>query len=144
MKTSIWYHTKDRQPDQSGYYLSYRGWGMGGKADSDHDHGYLYYHKKTNRWYEYSGEVRAMHPNTCIVYYWTDADPCGWVENDPPVVSRVKPKDNRTGHYDNRSHLSPDNPWIRRLETHLNNVSEVRGTVLETEGTRDDKVNKFE
>jgi hypothetical protein len=94
MKTSIWYHTKDRQPDQSGYYLSYRGWGMGGKADSDHDHGYLYYHKKTNRWYEDSGEVRAMHPNTCIVYYWTDADPCGWVENDPPVVSRVKPKDN--------------------------------------------------
>ena len=56
----------------------------------------------------------------------------------------VKPKDNRTGHYDNRSHLSPDNPWVRRLETHLNNVSEVRGAVLETEGTRDDKVNKFE
>ena len=88
MKTSIWYHTAEKQPDRSGHYLSYRGWGMGGGFDGASDYGYLYYHKKTDTWYEYEGEVRKMHPNKCIVYYWTDADPRGWVDNDPPVVRR--------------------------------------------------------
>ena len=37
MRTSIWYRTELQQPPKSGYYLSYRGWGMGGKADGDHD-----------------------------------------------------------------------------------------------------------
>ena len=56
MRTSIWYRTEEKNPDKSGYYLSYRGWGMGGKGDGDHDHGYLYYDKKktsgasTNLW----------------------------------------------------------------------------------------------
>lgn len=90
MKTSIWYHTADQQPDKDGYYLTYRGWGMGGKADGDSDHGYLYYHKKTDNWYEYQGEVRSMYPRTCIVYYWSDANPAGWVDNDPPVSHRKK------------------------------------------------------
>ena len=94
MKTSIWYHTKDRQPDKSGYYLTYRGWGMGGPADGDHSNSYLWYYKKTDSWYEYERDIRSSFPNTCIVYYWTDADPAHWVENDPPVVNRVKSKDN--------------------------------------------------
>ena len=50
MRTSIWFRTEEKQPDKSGYYLSYRGWGMGGKADGDSDHGYVYYDKKQNEW----------------------------------------------------------------------------------------------
>ncbi len=94
MRTSIWYRTEERQPDISGYYLTYRGWGMGGKADGDEDNSYLYYHKKTDKWYEYEGEVRAMHPRTCIVYYWTDADPAGWTDSDPPSIHIKQLKDN--------------------------------------------------
>lgn len=90
MKISIWHHTADQQPLSSGYYLTYRGWGMGGKVDGESDHGYLYYHSQTDRWYEYQSEVRSMHPRTCIVYYWTDADPQQWVDDDPPVTLRKK------------------------------------------------------
>lgn len=90
MKTSIWYHTADNQPPKSGYYLTYRGWGMGGKIDGESDYGYLYYHTNTNKWYEYSSEVRSMHPRTAIVYYWTDATPDEWVNKDPPLINRKK------------------------------------------------------
>lgn len=56
---------------------------MAGKADSDSDHGYVYYDKKQNTWRDYdSGGHDA------IVYYWTDATPDEWVENDPPVTKR--------------------------------------------------------
>jgi hypothetical protein len=82
MKTSIWYNTKDKQPDTSGYYLGYRGWGVGGKADGDHDYNYFYYHKKTNEWYTYENQIRATFPDIAIVYYWTDANPYAWVNND--------------------------------------------------------------
>lgn len=86
MRHSIWYRTEERQPVTSGYYLTYRGWGMGGKVDGDSDNSYLYYYRKTDKWYEYESEVRSMHPRTCIVYYWTDADPAGWTDADPPSV----------------------------------------------------------
>lgn len=91
MKTSFWYHTKDTQPDQSGYYLSYRGWGLGGKADGDSDFGYLYYDKKRNEWRDYESTSMG---HSAIVYYWTDAQPDVWVEEDPPVVDRKTTKDN--------------------------------------------------
>ena len=95
MKTSIWYHTADRQPDKDGHYLAYRGWGMGGKADGDCDHGYLYYRVKDGKWYEYEGAWRSSFPDeVSFVYYWTDADPVGWVENDVPVAYRKKAKAN--------------------------------------------------
>lgn len=88
MKTSIWYHTADRQPFETGYYLCFQGWGIGGKTDGDNDIEYLYFHKKTNKWYGYEGQQNAMHPDTRIVYYWTDADPASWVDKDPPVSQR--------------------------------------------------------
>ena len=92
MRTSIWYRTELKNPDKSGHYLAYRGWGMGGKADGDHDHGYMYYDKKTNRWYEYSDKR-----DTAIVYYWTDATPDEWTDQDPPSVQlrNVKEAPNR-------------------------------------------------
>lgn len=89
IKTSIWYHTADRNPEHSGYYLSYRGWGIGGKADCDHDHGYVYYDKKNNEWRDY-----AAGGHYAIVYYWTDARPDEWVDADTPVAHRKKAKEN--------------------------------------------------
>ena len=91
MRTSIWYHTADQQPNKDGLYLTYRGWGMGGKADGDHDHGYLYYRVKDGKWYEYEGAWRSSFPEVVsFVYYWTDADPVGWLDSDPPISQRKK------------------------------------------------------
>lgn len=83
MRTSIWYRTEEKQPDKSDYYLCYRGWGMGGKADGDSDHGYLWYDVKRNEWRDFSSTSMG---HTAIVYYWTNADPSGWVNVDPPSI----------------------------------------------------------
>jgi hypothetical protein len=95
MKVSIWHHASDKQPDKSGYYLAYRGWGMGGKADGDSDHGYLYYRKEDDTWYGHKGAWRSSFPDiVSFVYYWSDADPAQWVADDPPLSQRkqVKPE----------------------------------------------------
>jgi len=93
MRTSIWFRTEEKQPDKSGYYLSYRGWGIGGKGDGDCDYGYLYYHKKTDTWYSHESDVRSSFPDTAIVYYWTDATPDDWTDQDPPSVKLRKLKE---------------------------------------------------
>lgn len=84
MKFGIWHHTADQSPEKSGYYLTYRGWGMGGRADDEHDYGYLWYDKRNDIWREY----QSQSAHSAIVYYWTDADPSDWVENDPPITQR--------------------------------------------------------
>jgi hypothetical protein len=81
MRTSIWYRTEEQQPDASGYYLTYRGWGIGGKADGDSDHGYVYYDKREDKWRQYQSDS-----SSAIVYYWTDATPDEWTDLDPPSV----------------------------------------------------------
>jgi hypothetical protein len=81
MRVSVWHRTEEQNPDKSGYYLSYRGFGMGGMSDYDHANGYMYYDKKSNSWYDYD-DMR----DTAIVYYWSDADPEQWCEEDPPSV----------------------------------------------------------
>ena len=85
MRTSIWYRTEEQSPDLSGYYLSYRGFGMGGMSDSDHANGYMYYDRKTDAWYTYQNMQ-----DSAIVYYWTDADPEHWVDADPPSI-KIRP-----------------------------------------------------
>jgi hypothetical protein len=85
MKTCIWYHTADRQPEDSGYYLAYRGWGIAGKADDDSDWGYVYYDKKINEWRDYESMGHYA-----FVYYWTEAKPDEWVDNDRPVSKRKR------------------------------------------------------
>lgn len=87
MRTSIWFRTEEKQPDKSGYYLSYRGWGIGGKADGDSDHGYVYYDKKQDEWRDYD-----TGGHYAIVYYWTDATPDDWTDSDPPSVQLRKLK----------------------------------------------------
>ena len=89
MRTSIWYRTELQQPPKSGYYLSYRGWGMGGKADGDEDYGYVYYDKKINEWRDYQSQSMGHY---AIVYYWTDDKPDEWTDNDPPSVQLRKVK----------------------------------------------------
>jgi hypothetical protein len=93
MRVSVWHRTELKQPPKSGYYFSYRGWGIAGKADGDEDYGYLYYHSETTAWYEYEGDLRSMHPRTCIVYYWTDATPDEWTDQDPPSIQLRKVKE---------------------------------------------------
>ena len=87
MRTSIWYRVEEKSPDKSGYYLSYRGWGMGGKADGDSDHGYVYYDKKRDEWRDYQS-ISMGHG--AIVYYWTDAQPDTWTDQDPPSI-KIRP-----------------------------------------------------
>ena len=49
---------------------------MGGMSDYDNSHGYLWFEKQSNAWYEYEDCERGA-----IVYYWTDADPIGWYDD---------------------------------------------------------------
>jgi hypothetical protein len=87
MKTSIWHHTADRQPDKSGYYLAYKSYSMG---DNETDTGYYYYSHGANSWRD-SKLSQAHYAN---VYYWTDADPDAWVDSDPPLTQRKAAKSN--------------------------------------------------
>lgn len=110
MKHSIWYRTEEKQPNESGYYLSYRGWGIGGKADGDNDHGYMYYDKKKNEWRDYKSMGYGA-----IVYYWTDATPDEWTESDPPSI-KIKPRNTQ-------EHVAVQEAWaeveeaLKRYET---------------------------
>jgi hypothetical protein len=81
MRTSIWYRSEEKQPDKSDYYIAYRGWGMSGKSDGDSDYGYVYYDKQRDEWRDYSSSSMG---HTAIVYYWTDATPDKWTDQDPP------------------------------------------------------------
>ena len=81
MKTSIWYHNADQQPDKSGYYLAYKSYSMG---DDSTNAGYYYYSKTSGTWRDSS--LNSSH--YANVYYWTDADPEAWVDSDPPLSQR--------------------------------------------------------
>ncbi len=88
MRVSVWYRTELQQPPKSGYYLSYRGWGIAGKADDDSDWGYVYYDKRKDQWRDYeSGGHYA------IVYYWTDATPDDWTDQDSSSIQLHKLKE---------------------------------------------------
>jgi len=105
MKTCIWYHTAEQQPNESGYYLSCRGWGRGGKADGDSDVGYVYYDKKIDEWRDY--EIAGHH---AFVYYWTDAKPDQWVDDNELPVSLYAP---RPSSKKAKPNPALDNAWQR-------------------------------
>jgi hypothetical protein len=79
MRVSLWYRTEEKNPDKSDHYLCYRGFGIGGMGDGDHEYGYCYYNAKKNAWYQYERDAYSI-----IVYYWTDATPDDWTMEDPP------------------------------------------------------------
>lgn len=83
MKTSIWHHTADKQPDKSGYYVAYKSYSMG---DDSTNVGYYYYSAGANSWRDSS--IHSAH--YANVYYWSDADPEAWTNADPPVSKRPK------------------------------------------------------
>ena len=86
MRPCIWYHTRERQPIKSGYYLSYRGFGIAGPSDYDSATGYLYYDANTKVWRDYESD---SHGHDAIVYYWTEADPEEWVDGETASSKRA-------------------------------------------------------
>ena len=87
MRTSIWYHTADRQPDKSGYYMGFRTITL---ADDTCGVDYFYWNKDAKEW----RSDNTAYNRWVNVYYWTPADPEKWMESDPPVRNRKKPPDN--------------------------------------------------
>jgi hypothetical protein len=87
MKTSIWHHAADKQPDTSGYYMGFRTTTL---ADDTCGVDYFYWNKSEGHWQTDS----TCHSRWANVYYWTEDDPEDWVDTDPPLAYRKKPKSN--------------------------------------------------
>jgi hypothetical protein len=90
MKTSVWYHTADRQPDKSGYYMAFRTVTL---ADDTCGVDYFYWNKDGGL--KGKGEWRTdstCHSHWANVYYWTESDPEQWVDEDGPVRNRKAPR----------------------------------------------------
>jgi hypothetical protein len=90
MKTSVWYHTADRQPDKSGYYMAFRTVTL---ADDTCGVDYFYWNKDGGL--KGQGEWRTdhtCHSHWANVYYWTPDDPEQWVDTDGPVRNRKTPR----------------------------------------------------
>lgn len=92
MKIAIWYHTSDKNPDTSGYYLAFRGFGMGGPQDGESAYDTLYYDSKRKQWR--SSRSSFASEEIAFVYYWTDALPNKWVDEDPAVIHRKNTQKN--------------------------------------------------
>jgi hypothetical protein len=87
MRTSIWHHTADKQPEKSGYYIGFRTMTL---TDDTCGVDYFYWNKAEGDWRTDS----TCHSRWANVYYWTPEDPEKWMESDPPVRNRKKPTDN--------------------------------------------------
>ena len=85
MKTSIWYHTADRQPDKTGYYMGFRTVTL---ADDTCGVDYFWWNREAGEW----RTDRTCHSHWANVYYWTPDDPEQWVNADGPVRYRKTPK----------------------------------------------------
>ena len=87
MKTSIWYHTADRQPDKTGYYMGFRTITL---ADDTCGVDYFWWNKEEGEW----RTDQTCHSRWVNVYYWTPEDPEKWVDEDGPVRNRKPRKSN--------------------------------------------------
>lgn len=74
MKTSIWYHTREKNPDQHGYYLSYKTYNLG---DDSENLGYYYYDSRKNQWREYE----SVTSHDVRILYWTASHPADWAND---------------------------------------------------------------
>ena len=86
MKTSIWYHTADRNPDKAGYYMGFRTVTL-----ADDTCGVDYFYWNSTGGINGRGEWRTdhtCHSHWANVYYWTESDPEVWVDQDGPVRNR--------------------------------------------------------
>lgn len=87
MRTAVWYHIADRQPEKSGYYMGYMTMTL---ADDTTGVNYFYWNKEEGQWRTDS----TCYSRWANVYYWTKDDPEKWVDSDPPLSKRGKIKDN--------------------------------------------------
>lgn len=87
MKTSIWHHTADQQPNKTGYYMGFRTTTL---ADDTCGVDYFYWNQSEGQWRTDS----TCHSQWANVYYWTADDPEQWVDTDPPVRYRKAPTSN--------------------------------------------------
>lgn len=94
MKISVWYHTSDKNPDTSGYYLVFRGFGMGGPRDEESAYDTVYYDGKRKQWRTHKSYSSSISEEIAFVYYWTDGFPNKWVDEDPAVVHRKNKQKN--------------------------------------------------
>lgn len=76
MRYSIWYDTKNKLPEKTGYYLAYRAESLG---DDTTDVSYYWYEAISKSWR--SGERAGSH--WARVIFWTDADPFAWDQAPP-------------------------------------------------------------
>ena len=88
MITCAWYSVEEKQPDNAGYYLAFKGMTF---ADDQTDTGYYYWNASQREWRE-SGISSAHYAN---VIYWTDADPEYWyshthVKHQDPITPAEK------------------------------------------------------
>ena len=88
MITCAWYSVEEKQPDNAGYYLAFKGMTI---ADDETDTGYYYWNASQREWRE-SGISSAHYAN---VIYWTDADPEYWysythVRHQDPITPAEK------------------------------------------------------
>lgn len=87
MRTSVWYHVMDRQPDKSGYYMAFRTVTL---ADDTCGVDYFWWNRESGEWRTDS----TCHSHWANVYYWTESDPEQWVNADGPVRNRKTPRSN--------------------------------------------------
>ena len=87
MKTSVWYHVMDCQPDKSGYYMAFRTMTLG---DDTCGVDYFYWNREAGEW----RTDGTCHSHWANVYYWTESDPEQWVNADGPVRNRKTPRSN--------------------------------------------------
>jgi hypothetical protein len=89
MKVSMWYAVEERLPDESGYYLAFRGMSFG---DDSTETSYYYFNKHTGNWQKY--ETNSSHISTEAIRFWTDADPWTWYDKsmEDGAAPRVRKK----------------------------------------------------
>ena len=73
MEVSVWHHSKEQQPWETGYYLAHSEMTIGNDSEET---GYFWWDKDGREWREYStkGSIRLK------VSYWCDATPSEWSE----------------------------------------------------------------
>lgn len=85
--TSVWYHTGDKQPPESGYYIGYK---LPTIGDDSEGYESWYWDNYKREWREF----KASHACTIKVSYWTKApdtmDQFGHVYTlDMPTVAEI-------------------------------------------------------
>jgi len=84
IKPSIWYSTDQKQPDETGWYVAFKGYSLG---DNEVGVSYFYWNKKNQHWRASSMQTS----NEINVIYWCKgADPAEWYQQATPYRRKTK------------------------------------------------------